>query len=74
MSPRFPPSIRLPAVLAALACVPAASRAQIPVKCLEIESILVDACTAGGSCPGSQEGQNEMVRFITGPDPLAACA
>lgn len=41
------------------------------MKCLEIESILVDACTASGSCPGSSEGQNEMVRFITGPDPLA---
>lgn len=42
--------------------------AQVPTKCFEIESILVDACNAG--CPGAQEGQNEMVRFITGPYPI----
>ena len=39
--------------------------AQIPTKCLEIEGVLVDACN--GNCPGSQEGENEMFRFITGP-------
>lgn len=36
------------------------AKAAIPTKCLEIESILVDAC-------GSPEGENEMVRFIVGP-------
>lgn len=45
--------------------------AQIPTKCFEIESILVDACISSTDCPGSQEGQNEMVRFRTGPDPIA---
>lgn len=66
---RRPPTFRLLTLLLLHCCLTRASHAQIPVKCLEIESILVDACTAG--CPGSQEGQNEMVRFITGPDPLA---
>ncbi|MEO7081986.1 MAG: hypothetical protein ABIY71_10685, partial [Flavobacteriales bacterium] len=42
-------------------------RAQIPTKCLEIESILVDACISETDCPSSTEGMNEMVRFITGP-------
>jgi len=37
--------------------------AQIPTTCLEIESILVDAC-------GSPEGENEMVRFQVGNSPL----
>ncbi len=37
--------------------------AQIPSTCFEIESILVDAC-------GNPEGENEMVRFRTGPNPL----
>lgn len=37
--------------------------AQIPVNCFEIESILVDAC-------GNPEGENEMVRFKVGPNPL----
>lgn len=46
-------------------------RAQIPTKCLEIESILVDACISDTDCPGSSEGMNEMVRFITGPAPIA---
>ena len=32
-------------------------------NCFEITSILVDAC-------GSPEGENEMVRFIIGPNPL----
>jgi len=41
--------------------------AQVPTKCLEIESILVDACNPSSICGGSNEGQNEMVRFITGP-------
>jgi gliding motility-associated-like protein len=37
--------------------------AQIPPKCFEIESILVDACS-------NPEGENEMVRFKVGPAPL----
>lgn len=45
--------------------------AQIPTKCLEIESILVDACNPSSTCPGSTEGQNEMVRFRVGPAPIA---
>jgi gliding motility-associated-like protein len=47
------------------------ARAQVPTKCFEIESILVDACISSTDCPGSQEGQNEMVRFRIGPDPIA---
>jgi len=39
------------------------SFAQIPTKCFEIESILVDACS-------NPEGENEMVRFKVGPNPL----
>jgi gliding motility-associated-like protein len=39
--------------------------AQIPTKCFEIESILVDACS-------NPEGENEMVRFKVGPNPLNA--
>ncbi|MCB0765005.1 MAG: gliding motility-associated C-terminal domain-containing protein, partial [Flavobacteriales bacterium] len=35
------------------------------------ESILVDACNPSAICPGSSEGQNEMVRFRTGPTPIA---
>jgi len=49
-----------------LACV---VQAQVPTKCLEIESLLVDACNT--NCPGSSEGENEMFRFITGPNPVA---
>ena len=45
--------------------------AQVPTKCLEIESILVDACISSTDCPSSQEGQNEMVRFRVGPQPIA---
>ncbi len=37
--------------------------AQIPTKCFEIQSILVDAC-------GNPEGENEMVRFIIGPSDM----
>ncbi|MEP7171649.1 MAG: hypothetical protein ABI855_19915, partial [Bacteroidota bacterium] len=37
--------------------------AQIPTTCFEIQSILVDAC-------GNPEGENEMVRFVTGPNSL----
>lgn len=48
-----------------------ALHAQVPTKCLEIESILVDACISETDCPGSSEGMNEMVRFITGPAPIA---
>ena len=54
-------------VLLALAVLPALLQAQVPTKCLEIESILVDACNPSDLCPGSSEGQNEMVRFRTGP-------
>ncbi|MBK7383076.1 MAG: gliding motility-associated C-terminal domain-containing protein [Flavobacteriales bacterium] len=46
-------------------------RAQIPTKCLEIERILVDACIDQALCPGSTEGQNEMVGFRTGPQVTA---
>src|SRR6218665_177885 len=42
----------------------ASAKAQTPTNCLEIESILVDAC-------GSPEGQNEMVRFKVGPTAIA---
>jgi gliding motility-associated-like protein len=45
--------------------------AQVPTKCLEIESILVDACNPSDLCSGSNEGQNEMVRFRVGPAPIA---
>ena len=37
-------------------------KAQIPTKVFEIESILVDACA------GSNEGENEMLIFMTGPN------
>ena len=40
-------------------------KAQTPTKCLEIESILVDACNAT-----SLEPNNEMVRFKVGPTPI----
>jgi gliding motility-associated-like protein len=39
------------------------AKAQTPANCLEIESILVDAC-------GTPEGENEMVRFKIGPSPI----
>lgn len=54
---------------AVLAC--SGLQAQVPTKCLEIESILVDACISATDCPASTEGMNEMVRFITGPAPIA---
>jgi gliding motility-associated-like protein len=38
-------------------------KAQTPANCLEIESILADAC-------GTPEGENEMVRFKIGPAPI----
>lgn len=47
-----------------------AAHGQMPTKCLEIESILVDACVDLDACLGSTEGMNEMVRFITGPAPI----
>ncbi|MFZ1692875.1 MAG: gliding motility-associated C-terminal domain-containing protein [Flavobacteriales bacterium] len=56
----------VPALLAATA-----AWAQVPTQCLEIESILVDACIDLAQCPGGAEGQNEMVRFRTGPQPIA---
>lgn len=37
--------------------------AQVPTTCFEIQSILVAAC-------GTPEGENEMVRFIVGPNAL----
>ena len=51
--------------------VPMVLRAQIPTQCLEIESILVDACIDLALCPGGAEGMNEMVRFRTGPVDIA---
>lgn len=51
--------------------VPMVLRAQIPTQCLEIESILVDACIDLTLCPGGAEGMNEMVRFRTGPVDIA---
>jgi gliding motility-associated-like protein len=66
----MPNSFKTLALLAAL-CSCVLVRAQIPTQCLEIESILVDACTDAVACPGATEGENEMVLFITGPDPIA---
>lgn len=60
-------------LLIAAFALPRAARAQTPTKCLEIESILVDACIST-DCAGSSEGMNEMVRFITGPAPIATSA
>ena len=48
-----------------------ALQAQVPTQCFEIESILVDACNPNSICPGSAEGENEMVRFKTGPQQTA---
>ncbi|MBP7407636.1 MAG: hypothetical protein KA941_02650, partial [Flavobacteriales bacterium] len=45
-----------------------AAQAQIPTKCVEIESILADACN--NACSNAQEGENEMFRFMVGPDPI----
>ena len=59
------------AVLLALVALPSQLSAQIPTKCLEIESILVDACNPSSICPGSAEGENEMVRFRVGPEAIA---
>lgn len=67
-----PPQRRLHrALLIAALCPPVLVAAQVPTKCLEIESILVDACVSLTDCPASTEGMNEMVRFITGPSPIA---
>lgn len=59
------------ALVLPLVMLTASTSAQVPTKCLEIESILVDACVDDITCPGSTEGMNEMVRFITGPQPIA---
>lgn len=59
---------RLPIIGVALT-VSLGALAQVPTKCLEIESVLVDACN--NSCPGANEGENEMFRFITGPNAIA---
>ncbi|MBL7950829.1 MAG: gliding motility-associated C-terminal domain-containing protein [Flavobacteriales bacterium] len=58
-------------LLLVLLSLPVRLFAQVPTKCLEIESILVDACNPSSVCPGSSEGQNEMVRFRVGPEPIA---
>ena len=47
-------------------CLPLFSLAQV-TTCFEIESILVHSCAPSGS---GEEGLNEMVRFIIGPDPM----
>lgn len=67
------PKMNIPASIALAGAVLFSTglRAQIPTKCLEIESILVDACISETDCPSSTEGMNEMVRFITGPAPIA---
>ena len=57
--------------LAAFTLLSLGAMAQVPTTCLEVESILVDACISEADCPGSTEGMNEMVRFITGPAPIA---
>lgn len=62
---------RMRYLVAPLAVAGSLAHAQIPTKCLEIESILVDACNPTTACPGSSEGQNEMVRFRVGPAPVA---
>ena len=67
MTSSFPMAARLiPFALLYLAFA-APLNAQTPTKCLEIESILVDACNPTSTCPGAEEGENEMVRFKTGP-------
>ncbi len=56
-------------LLAVLGCCGANTAfAQIPTKCLEIERVLADACNS--ACAGAQEGENEMFRFIVGPQPI----
>ncbi len=52
----------LPIVFLLLSCFK--SNAQLPTKCFEIQSILVDAC-------GSPEGENEQARILTGPNPIS---
>lgn len=55
-------------LVAALLLAAATAHAQ----CLEIETVLVDACTPGfGSTACTQEGVNEMVRFEVGATDLA---
>lgn len=44
------------------------SVAQVPTQCLEIERVLVDACNS--ACSGATEGENEMFRFVVGPNPI----
>jgi gliding motility-associated-like protein len=66
--------LTLRSALAVLAALPFATLpliGQVPTKCFEIERILVDACNPIDLCPGSTEGQNEMVGFRVGPDPIA---
>ncbi len=58
---RFPKLITLVLVFS----FPNISFSQTPTKVLEIESILVDGCA------GSDEGRNEMVTFICGPNNIS---
>ena len=44
--------------------------AQTTSSCLEIQSILVDACQPPPIAGSSQEYRNEMLRFLVGPNPL----
>ncbi|MCX6310821.1 MAG: gliding motility-associated C-terminal domain-containing protein [Bacteroidetes bacterium] len=69
-------SLRRITILSVLIFFAANLSAQIPAKCFEIESILVDACVPGSGCTNSAspacncEGKNEMVRFRTGPSAI----
>ena len=40
----------------------------VNAQCVDIQTILVDACSA--TSPSNDEGFNEMVRFRVGPNPL----
>jgi len=55
----------IPPVLLLILCLSPFTRtqAQTTTNCLDVESILVNAC-------GSPEGYNEMVRVLVGPNPL----
>ena len=64
----MPNCLRFLVVLACTSWWTSVSSGQIPTKCLEIESVLVDACNE--ACSGANEGENEMFRFIVGPSPI----
>lgn len=61
--------MRLASVLLLFLCLSLAGsvKAQTTTNCLEVESILVAACVPQGS---TEEGLNEMVRILSGPNPL----